>query len=53
MAFSVWADGIIPVDEFSIPLCIADDDSAVDKCKAGTQIKASKPGANYYFADDQ
>jgi hypothetical protein len=44
VAVVLWADGIIPVDEFSIPICVARDEQAFKGCSNNSTLNDSLSG---------
>jgi hypothetical protein len=45
VAVAVWADGSVPVDELSIPLCVAKDEAAAAAaCESGATLRDSLAG---------
>jgi hypothetical protein len=44
VAIALWADGTLPVDELSIPLCVAADAKKAEQCKEGDGLQDSLSG---------
>jgi hypothetical protein len=44
VAIALWADGVMPVDELSIPLCVASNDEAAKKCQTSRPVQDSLAG---------
>jgi hypothetical protein len=44
VAIALWADGVVPIDEVSIPLCLARDAEAAGRCDTGEALHDSLAG---------
>ena len=44
VAIALWADGVMPVDELSIPLCVAANAEAAKKCEIRQPVQDSLSG---------
>ena len=44
VAIALWADGSLPVDELSIPLCVAKDSAAAKSCEEAETLHPSLAG---------
>lgn len=44
VAIALWADGVMPVDELSIPLCVASNAEAAKKCEIRQSLQDSLSG---------
>lgn len=44
VAIALWADGVVPIDEVSVPLCLANDAAGAEKCNAGEALQDSLSG---------
>ena len=44
VAITFWADGVMPVDELSIPLCVASNAEAAKKCEIRQPVQDSLAG---------
>jgi len=44
VAIALWADGVMPVDEISIPLCVASNAEAAKKCVTHPSVQDSLAG---------
>jgi len=44
VAIALWADGVVPIDEVSIPLCLARDAEGAEKCDTDKALHDSLSG---------
>ena len=44
VAIALWADGVMPIDELSIPLCVASNAEAAKKCHISRPVQDSLAG---------